>query len=148
MKQTADEMIRGGTTIRPQNQTGATVNGEAIDVKDMGEVLVHLTIGAFTSGTLDVRMQESDDGVSGFTDIQDSQTVPVKAEFTQKGTGDANKEFVGRIDVSGTKNFIRAVGAGLSTPNFDYAVVVEALTNKEAPIAQVNPSEFSLFETV
>lgn len=147
MKQTADEHIKATTSLRPAQRT-ASANGAAIDVSEMGEALAVLNIGAFATGTLDVKFQESADGSSGWTDIADDASPVNPAAFGQKTTADANKQFVGRIDCEGTKPFIRAVATMASTPDATFSVDLYLIPNKEEAVAQTNASEFTVWETV
>ena len=138
MKMTADEAIKAVSSLVPANRT-ASVNGTGIDCRGFGEALIVLNIGAFTSGDLDVKIQESsDDGVGDtFADI-------TGAVFTQKGTTDANKVFVGRVAVSETERFIRARAVMATTPNADFSVDVYLLPDSERPVTQAIASEFQV----
>lgn len=97
----------------------ASVNGSGVDLTGYLETYGHemaayLNVGAAAAGTLNVKIQESDDN-SAFTDISG-------ATFTQVTTSVATQT----IYFQTRKRYIRAVGTAGSTPNHTYSVVALA----------------------
>ena len=90
----------------------ATVDGPAFDTRGMEEVLAVLNVGVGGAGTLDVTVEDSDDGSTGWTAF-------TGAVFAQVVNADDNKTFVGRIVTNrdnlhptqpGPKRFLRLSG--------------------------------------
>lgn len=90
-------------SVAPQSVVG-TINGAAVDTRGYEEALWSLDCGAITAtGTLDVKIQESADGSTGWVDI-------ASAVFSQKTNATQNTIFQGYVAVSPTrKAFQRAV---------------------------------------
>jgi len=83
----------------------ATINGTAIDTKGYSEAMVVLIAGAFTAtGTLDVKVQDSTDGSTGWADV-------TGAAFAQliDSTDDTIKIARLKLDGNGIKRYIRIV---------------------------------------
>ncbi|MDX2074699.1 MAG: hypothetical protein SFX19_10125 [Alphaproteobacteria bacterium] len=106
----------------------SNLDGSAIDLKDYdGEAVIVLDSSAATAGsspTLDVKLQESADGSTGWTDV-------TGGAFTQV-TNAASKQKLS-INTDECKRYIKAVGTlgGTSTPTFIYGVT--ALAAKQNP---------------
>ena len=155
MKFTAHQFVAHRTGIRPDAQAAGTVNGPGINVQGVDEALISLMIGAMgASATIDVKVQHSDDD-STYVDI----TGAAFGQETQAG-GDNDDEFVGRIDLTGAKKFIRVVST-VATAAVDVAVAVglimgpgtgagtvnpptAAQSQKDLPVGQLNPVEFNV----
>lgn len=109
--------IKALFSLRPQAAT-ATTNGSAVDTFGYNSAAVTLEVGAVsgTSPTLDVKIQESADGSTGWADVSG-------ATFTQVTA--ANNSQIIRVEGLGTsrKRYLRAVAtiAGTS-PSFTLAV--------------------------
>jgi hypothetical protein len=113
------DAIKAAVTLRPQAAT-SNVNGVAVDTLGYNSAAVVLEVGAVsgTSPTLDVKVQESADGSTGWTDVPD-------AVFTQVTA--ANNSQILRVEGLGTsrKRYLRAVATvGGTSPSFNLAVVV------------------------
>lgn len=124
-----------------------TVNGAAFDCRGMQEVLVWLSVGVVVAtGTLDVHVEESDDGSTGWVDV-------AGAVFTQKDDQASQSLYVGRIIVNrdrniplGRKRYLRIVGVvGTAVANYGAGFIGGGLHDK--PVAQDNAVEFNLDET-
>lgn len=115
-------------TLAAQGQVTATGNGAAVDLVDYeGEVAVVLAAkrsGADADETLNVKLQDSDDGVAGFADI-------AGAAFAQvTGAGASAQKLALKSD--SCKRFIRAVDTvGGTTPQFERSIT--ALGIKKYP---------------
>lgn len=98
----------------------ASANGSAVDIKDyVGKVKVVLatSAGGGTTPTLDVKLQESADGSSGWTDISG-------AAFTQVTDAADATEAIG-LNVDGVERYIRAVETlGGTSPTFDRSLTL------------------------
>lgn len=97
------EDVKCVQSVRPQSVTGA-VNGQEIDTAGYDEALIILDVGAITAtGTLDVKMQETDTSGSGYADI-------ASAAFSQKTNATQNTMYVARLKLdSPRKRYIRVV---------------------------------------
>lgn len=107
--------------VAPVLRRTSTLTGSAIDIKDyvgkMKFILASAAAAAGSSPTLDVKLQDSADGSSGWADISG-------ATFTQvTDAADATEEI--GVNIDGVKRYIRAVGTigGTSTPTFDFGVI-------------------------
>jgi hypothetical protein len=155
MKFTAHQFIGARVGIGPGEQAISTVNGAGINVQGVDECLVHLILGTITtSGTVDVKVQHSDDN-STFSDI----TGAVFNQKTEAG-GDSDDHWVGRIDLTGAKKYIRIVSV-VAVAVADICVVVDlilgpgtgagtvnpptaAQSQKDVPVGQINTVEFNV----
>jgi hypothetical protein len=110
------DAIKALVSIRPQAVT-STTNGIAVDTQGYNSAAVVLEVGAVsgTSPTLDVKIQESDDG-SAWSDVSG-------AVFTQVTA--ANNSQVLRLEgLTSRKKYLRAVATpGGTSPNFQTTVV-------------------------
>jgi hypothetical protein len=97
----------------------STLTGTGVDLQGLdGEATVILDSSAATAGTnptLDVKIQDSADGSSGWADV-------TGAAFTQV-TSTASQQRIS-VNVSEIKRYVRAIGTlgGTSTPTFVYSV--------------------------
>ena len=145
MKYTADEHLKSEMSIVPDEHAAGTVNGAAVDCLGFRNMLVTLLVGAMgTSGTVDVKLQDSEDGSTDWQDIDTGNGFGDDAEFTQKVEGtDDSLEFVGSINLEGCRRYVRAV-ATVATAASDFAVLFTLGLPREAPVTQVNTSEFQV----
>lgn len=102
-----------------------TQTGSAIDIHDYdGRYLLALTssIGTGTTPTLDVKVQDSADGSTGWADLSG-------ATFTQVTDSADSTESI-TIDTDTAKAYIRIVGTigGTATPTFSFGVIGVGLT--------------------
>lgn len=90
-------------SVRPQSVSG-TVNGQEVDTAGYDEAMIVLDVGAITAtGTLDVKVQETDTSGSGYADV-------ASAAFSQKVTATQNAVYVARLKCDGArKRYIRIV---------------------------------------
>jgi hypothetical protein len=81
-----------------------TVNGSAIDRQGKDSCVLVATSGAATgtptSFTYDSKLQQSDDGSTGWADISGAAVAQITADATQKSVN---------VDLTGAKRYIRAV---------------------------------------
>ncbi len=137
---TAHENQKAVAAIRPKAVT-STQNGLTIDTRDFEEALAILNIGAVTgtSPTLAVTFEESDDsGMSGATTI-------AGAAFTSKTASAANKEYTGRLNLKGTKRYVRPVfTVGGTSPSFTLGAELVLSAARDFPVSQVNSNDFSV----
>lgn len=109
-------MLRRGQsesdTLLPSAARTASVNGDAVEVNDYSKIACYLnvTVVSGTSPTLDVKLQDSSDGVN-WVDIP-------SGAFTQ-----ATATGVKRLVVSDVGRYVRAVATiGGTTPSFTFDV--------------------------
>lgn len=116
--------VNQGDTTTLKNLAGSasrtsTLTGSAVDLQGLsGEATVILDSSAATAGTnptLDVKIQDSADGSTGWADV-------TGAAFTQV-TSTASQQRLS-VNVSEIKRYVRTVGTlgGTSTPTFVYSV--------------------------
>jgi hypothetical protein len=112
--------IKAAFTIRPVTAT-TTQTGSTVDTKGYNSALAVLEVGAVsgTSPTLDVKIQESDNPTTGYTDVTGLTFTQVTA---------ANNSQVLKIEgIGGTprKRYLRAVGTiGGTSPSFTFGVEI------------------------
>ena len=118
-----------------QYSAGAN-NGQAVDTKGFKEALVLLDAGAVeTGGTVDVKVQESADGSTGWADITD-------AAFTQVAAGNDLAIYQGRVRITPSrKRYLRAVGT-VTTADVSFGVCFVLGDAQNLPAA--NPA-FSIY---
>ncbi len=94
-----------GLSVKPQSITSTTINGEFVDMRNSQEGLFALLqVGALT-GTLDVTLEEADDGSgAGLQAITDFITGS-PAAFAQVSAADQ----IEALNFKRSKRFIRAV---------------------------------------
>lgn len=88
--------------LSSQSLGTGTNNSSAVDVTGFDEAFVIVNAGAHSTGTDDIKIQDSADGASGWADV-------TNAAFTQITSANHNGSFVGFLDVKKTKRFIRVV---------------------------------------
>lgn len=96
--------LKMNQSVRAQAQGAGTVNGIGVDCQASEEIIAVLDAGTFTTGTADVKLQESDDN-SSFADI-------TSAVFAQVTSSNDEAIYVGRVSRRtrpATKRYIRAV---------------------------------------
>ena len=129
MLKTLNEAIRSDVTIRPESIT-ATETGLSVDRKGFDDAQVVLDVGAVTgsSPTLDLKMQESADGSTGWTDITGATIAQVTASNAHKTLG---------MNLRSVKRFIRGIATiGGSTPVFLVGVSINLGTTDKYPVTQ------------
>lgn len=106
--------------LRPPVRITATANGAAVDLQDYvgkAKVILSSSAGGGTSPTLDVHIEDSADGSTGWADISG-------AAFTQVTDGADSTEAIS-LSVDENKRYIRVVETITGTsPTFDRAVVL------------------------
>lgn len=113
------------TTLSAIAARTSTVTGSAVDVsKNAGSLVILQEVGTVsgTTPTLDGKIQDSDDGSTGWADV-------TGATFTQVTASDSYQKLV--LDARQVKKFVRYVGtiAG-TTPSFTMGVCVLARPNR------------------
>ena len=89
-------------SIAPQSANAGTVNGIGIDFLGYQEAIILLNAGTLSTGTIDAKVQESDDN-SSFTDI-------TGATFAQVSSSNHLQTFRAQIlRVPGRKRYLRVV---------------------------------------
>lgn len=101
----------------------ATANGSAVNLLDydgLAAVVLNSAAGTGTSPTLDVKLQHSDDGSTGWADITGAAFAQVTA-----AAASVQKKVIHAGEV---KQYIRAVATiGGTTPVFIFGVTILAL---------------------
>jgi len=96
----------------------ATANGSAVDIlhyEGHATAIIQSAAGTGTTPTLDVKLQDSSDGSTGWADI-------TGAAFAQVTNAAASRQIV-KFNASAAKRYIRAVATvGGTTPSFACAV--------------------------
>jgi hypothetical protein len=119
--------------IAPASRSAGAVNGSAVDMRKALRALCILDVGDIgASTTFDAKLQQSDDGSTGWADI-------ANAAITQLGATDDNK--LPAIDLShliaagALKGYVRVVATvgGSNAVVFGAAFLVEL---KELPVTQ------------
>lgn len=117
-----------------------TTNGTAIDTDNFDEALIIVKSGQNgTSGTVDIKIQESDVSGSGFADI-------TGAAFAQIVEANDNTVYHGRLSLIGRKRYIRAVIV-VGTAACDVAVLCQLGCPIKMPVTQVQTISFNLDPT-
>ena len=99
-------------------ERSASANGSAVDIlnyEGQAAAILQSAAGTGTSPTLDVKLQDSADGSTGWADI-------TGAAFTQVGNAAASAQVL-KFNASAVRRYIRAVATvGGTTPLFACAV--------------------------
>lgn len=102
--------------LLPSAARTATVTGSAVDIQLMSgrcAVILDSAAGTGTTPTLDVVIQDSDDGSTGWATVSTFAQVTNAAAVQTKNSLDSN----------GTKRYVRAVGTITGTsPSFAFSV--------------------------
>ena len=118
-------------SLSPAART-ASANGTAVDLLGFGEAAVLVTIGTWTDGTHTPKLQESDNGTSGWTDVAAGDLIGSFSVVNSAGGGNA----VQRVSYIGNKRYIRAVLTVASATNGAFAGVLVVRGNPaSAPVA-------------
>ena len=137
MKYAADEFASYWPSILAAVATAASTNGTGVDCKGYSECLVVFNaILAASSAEGNVHIEESDDD-STYADI----TGAVFTEITPTNDDDA---FVGRIDLSKHKRYLRAVLATDGANAFTGSVGFVLMNPKSGPAVQDNSTVFDV----
>ena len=103
--------------LHPTAARTATGQGSAVDIRDVeGDLAVTLdsAAGTGTTPTLDVKLQDSDDGSTGWADVSG-------ATFTQVAGVAAQQKIT--VDTNAMKRYVRAAYTiGGTTPSFTFSV--------------------------
>jgi len=107
MTATLSALMRGDfKSLFPALSRAATANGSGVDMVDYeGIAVVQLDSAAGSAGTLDIKIQESDDN-STFADVPTAEITG--GAFTQVTTGGASLQ-TRYIDISARKRYLRGV---------------------------------------
>jgi len=136
MKFSLHQFLKAVVGLVADNHAAGTVNGPGIDRVGFEEALVVVNSGANgTSGTADVKVQESDDN-STWADV-------AGAAFAQITEANDNTVYVGRLNLVVRKRYLRLV-AVVGTAACDLGAVVLLGATRELPAAQVNAVAFSI----
>jgi len=138
MRLNLDEAVKAVVGIVADAHGIGTVNGTGIDTLGFNEALIIVNSGINgTSGTVDVKVQESDALASGYADISG-------AAFTQITESNDNTIYVGRVKLAdaGRKRYIRIV-AVVATAACDAGVAVILGKAENLAVSQVNSVGFS-----
>ncbi len=104
----------------------ATVNGAALNVRDFlgrTKVILDSSIGSGTAPTLDVKLQDSPDGTTGWADIG--------AAFAQVTDAAASLQSIG-VPIDRQDVFIRAVATITGSAGQSFTFSVNLIGNKES----------------
>ena len=92
------------TGVAPANSAAGAVNGAAIDRLGYESCVLRANTGAASGSptvqTIDAKLQESDDGSTGWADITGAAVTQIAADATAAEVD---------VDLSGVKRYIRAV---------------------------------------
>lgn len=103
--------------LHPTAARTATGQGSSVDVRDVeGDLAIVLdsAAGTGTTPTLDAKLQDSDDGSTGWADVSG-------ATFTQVVGAAAQQKIV--VDANAAKRYVRvAYTIGGTTPSFTFSV--------------------------
>lgn len=137
MKYSLHQFLKAVVGIAADNHAAGTVNGAAIDRQGFEEALVVVNSGANgTGGTVDIKVQESADGSTGWADVEG-------AAFAQIAEANDNTIYLGRLNLQGRKRYLRVV-AVVATAACDLGVDVLLGAVQDLPVSQVNAVAFSL----
>jgi hypothetical protein len=89
----------------PPAARNASANGTAVDLLGFGTAAVLVAFGAWTDGTHTPKLQESDNGTSGWTDVA---AIDMAGSFSAVSSA-AGQNAVQRASYIGNKRFIRPV---------------------------------------
>jgi hypothetical protein len=96
--------ISPALSLPPAART-ATANGTAVDLLGFGSAAVLVTFGSWTDGTHTPKIQESDNGSTGWTDVAAGDLA---GSFSAVSSA-AGQNVVQRASYIGNKRFIRPV---------------------------------------
>jgi hypothetical protein len=106
MQNSPQTMIRPVNAIPADSQAAGTTTGVGFSRVGFDQADVILSLGTLgASGTVDVKIQESDLLASGYGDV----TGAAFAQKTQAGTDMSSLIYHGSIDLRGRKKFLKAV---------------------------------------
>lgn len=109
--------------VLPTAARNSTANGSAVDVRarrGVGALVLDSAAGTGTTPTLDVKIQDSDDGSTGWADVSGAAFAQVVAA--------ASRQMIA-FDVDACRGHIRAVSTiGGTTPSFTFSVNLVART--------------------
>ena len=103
MKRDLKSNILVAPSIAPAAARTATVNGSGVDTRDYDSVVAQVHCGAYTNGTFEPKLEESDAQGSGYTEV--ASTDMIGAFENIDGVGHANT--VQRVGYIGSKRYVR-----------------------------------------
>lgn len=105
---TLGEEVEGVQALSPQIVAAGTVNGAAID-RQGRNVMVLMNDCATVTDTVDVKIQESDTGVGGWTDAVAGEFGVVAKQIV---AGDSDTCVPMEVDLRGMKQYVRTANLG------------------------------------
>lgn len=106
MQNSSKTFLRAVNAIPADSQAAGTTTGTGFNRIGFDHATFVLTLGTLgTSGTVDVKVQESDTLGSGYADV----TSAAFSQKTQAGTDMSGLVYVGSMDLRGRKKFLRAI---------------------------------------
>lgn len=135
---TPTDHVKSAPSLGPAVRT-ANANGGAVDRAGFQTAKVNLHVGAHdrTTGdeTLDVKIQGSADGATGWTDLTGASFAQIGNVVPDATKGNAYTMSLNLKDVN--YRYIRAVGTvGGTTPSTAYSVNVELFNPNRKPVTQ------------
>lgn len=126
------------STIASAAHAAGTVNGDAVDTAGFKDVKAVVNSGTnVATGTADIKIQESDNGSTGWADI-------TGAAFTQITTANDNAVYTGRVRMTPSrKRYLRAV-AVVANAACALSVTFELGDAKQEPVSQANTIAFDV----
>ena len=108
--------------------TDTTTTGDAIDTAHYEEGLMFsLNVSAYTDGTFVIRAQESDDGSTGWTSVDEENYCNTPASATAATGSDA----MTKLGVFSTKRYVRSAIVSTSTTS---GATMEVLVTQKAEL--------------
>lgn len=123
------ETVKKINHIPPASQGAGTVNGAAIDTAGFDAISFEVLTGVIDAAiTVDFKVQESDDGSTGWADIagaaitqltgaDDNQNPTIDLRLGGRAAGTRKRYLRGVLTVAGTGTALCAVGADLAAPH-------------------------------
>lgn len=137
--QALEEVLKAEIGIAAQDQAIGTVNGSGIDTRNFDEALIIVNVGDATTGTADIKVQQSSDDGAG-----DAYTDIAGAAFTQIDTNNDQTVYVARLRVKNFERYIRIVSV-VATAAIELSVdVILGKFDGLSKVTQVNTTEFAL----
>lgn len=133
MKFTSHQFAKAGMTLEPAVYSAASTDGANVDKGTHREAIVSLLVGAAVgAGTVDVKLQEADDDGAG---APDTYADIVGAVFAQVAAANDHALFVGSLDLTQRKRWLRAVAVGDGANGVNVACQVTLLDAQYQPNA-------------
>lgn len=123
--------------INAADQGAGTVNGTGFDTSEFDQALILFDVGDATTGTANVKLQESDELATGYTDI-------AGAAFTEVDSDNDLTSYIGSIETKNFKPFIRVVSV-VATAAIELSVSMLFGKSKGLKkVTQVNSTVFAV----